>query len=209
VCGWATTGIPLRIAYRGIDRYFERYYAKGPRRWPVRIEFCESDVLDAYDDWRRAVGVALRPRGRGEEAPPGAAGEEPTLRRGPSLTQHLERAALRLSSVLAGTRLPEPLASRAAAAAHEVDELRSRARGARGDARRAIVARLEALDAALSEAGIQSLAAPERAAIDADAASRLSAHRSRMPEEEYLRAVLELTARLARERFALPVLHWE
>src|SRR5688572_23605274 len=57
VCGWATRGVPLTIAQRGIDRYFDRYYARGPRRRPVRIEFCEADVLDVFDEWRRAVGV--------------------------------------------------------------------------------------------------------------------------------------------------------
>ena len=57
VCAWAARGVPLRVACRGIDRYFERDYAKGPRRRPVRIEFCEADVLDVFDEWRRAVGV--------------------------------------------------------------------------------------------------------------------------------------------------------
>ena len=42
VCGWAQLGVPLKIAFRGIDQYCERYYAKGPRRRPVRIEFCEA-----------------------------------------------------------------------------------------------------------------------------------------------------------------------
>ena len=59
VCGWAARGIPLKIAMRGIDRYFERYYAKGPRRRPVRIEFCEADVLDVFDEWRKSVGVSV------------------------------------------------------------------------------------------------------------------------------------------------------
>src|SRR6185503_15476919 len=58
VCGWAARGIPLNVACRGVDRYFERYYARGPRRRPVRIEFCEADVLDVFDEWRRAVGIA-------------------------------------------------------------------------------------------------------------------------------------------------------
>ena len=49
--------MPLKVACRGIDRYFERYYAKGPRRRPVRVEFCDADVLDVFDEWRRAVGV--------------------------------------------------------------------------------------------------------------------------------------------------------
>jgi len=50
VCGWAIKGVPLTVATRGIDRYFERYYAKGPRRRPIRIEFCEADVMDVFDD---------------------------------------------------------------------------------------------------------------------------------------------------------------
>src|SRR3990167_967024 len=57
VCGWAAKGVPLKIAFRGIDKYCERYYAKGPKRRPVRIEFCEADILDLFDQWRRSVGV--------------------------------------------------------------------------------------------------------------------------------------------------------
>ena len=59
VCGWAGQGIPFKVACQGIDRYFEHYYAKGPRRRPVQIDFCEADVRDAFDAWRRAVGVRL------------------------------------------------------------------------------------------------------------------------------------------------------
>jgi len=59
VCGWAAQGIPFKIACQGIDTYFVRYYAKGVRRRPVQIDFCEHDVLDAFDAWRRAVGVRL------------------------------------------------------------------------------------------------------------------------------------------------------
>ena len=58
VLGWARQGIPPKIVEAGLDRYFERYYRNGPRRRPVRIEFCEADVLDAFDGWRRAVGVS-------------------------------------------------------------------------------------------------------------------------------------------------------
>ena len=45
VQGWAAQGIPVKVAEAGIDRYFERYYRKGPRRRPVRIEFCEPTCL--------------------------------------------------------------------------------------------------------------------------------------------------------------------
>ena len=64
VRGWAETGIPLKVVIAGIDRYFDRYYAKGPRRRPVRIDFCDADVRDVFDEWRRAVGVVSRPDGR-------------------------------------------------------------------------------------------------------------------------------------------------
>src|SRR5678816_213973 len=61
VSRWEQDGIPLKVAYRGIDRYFERYYRQGPRRRPIRIEFCEADVLDSFDEWRRALGLAGAP----------------------------------------------------------------------------------------------------------------------------------------------------
>ena len=32
VTAWGAQGVPLKVAFRGIDRYFERYYAKGPRQ---------------------------------------------------------------------------------------------------------------------------------------------------------------------------------
>src|SRR5204863_1077323 len=59
VCGWAAQGIPFKIACEGIDRYFVRYYSKGPKRRPVQIDFCDADVLEAFDTWRRSVGVRL------------------------------------------------------------------------------------------------------------------------------------------------------
>ena len=59
VAAWHGRGVPLRVACAGIDRCVDRLAAKGPRRRPVRVEFCDADVLDAFDDWRRAVGVPL------------------------------------------------------------------------------------------------------------------------------------------------------
>ncbi len=29
VCGWANLGVPLKVAFRGIDQYCDRYYARG------------------------------------------------------------------------------------------------------------------------------------------------------------------------------------
>ena len=91
MCGWAERGVPLTVAYRGIDRYCERYYAKGTDRRPVRIEFCEADILDLFDDWRRAVGVV---QGRGPAETP-----EPVSRK-PALTSHIERVVARLTGAV-------------------------------------------------------------------------------------------------------------
>jgi hypothetical protein len=57
VTGWAEQGIPLKVAFRGIDRYFDRVQHR-PRRRPVPIQFCEADILDAFDEWRRALGLS-------------------------------------------------------------------------------------------------------------------------------------------------------
>ena len=47
-----------RSRMQGIDRYVDRARTpEGRAGAPIRIEFCEADVLDAFDAWRRAVGV--------------------------------------------------------------------------------------------------------------------------------------------------------
>src|SRR5687767_6827595 len=134
VCGWATRGIPVKIVFRGIDRYFERYYAKGPRRRPVRVEFCESDVLDVFDDWRRAVGV-------GTAAAPsdgGSADEDrgAAPRRG-SLSAHLERVIARLTALRAGA--DRSLDSTVDEIVRELDAARAGSKGLRGKWREALL----------------------------------------------------------------------
>src|SRR5262245_40648803 len=113
VYGWAARGIPLKLAMRGIDRYFERYYAKGPRRRPVRIEFCEADVLDVFDEWKRSVGVSSGADGAGEASRAGEAGRGSVADLSAprsSLPAHLERVIARLTTLRAGNdRSLDPL----------------------------------------------------------------------------------------------------
>ena len=103
VSGWAAQGVPLKVAFAGIDRYFERYYRKGPRRRPVRIDFCEADVLDVFDEWRRATGVTGRSRQPCSAVIRRAAtiGDSVSPRSPSSLPAHLERVVLRLTSARA------------------------------------------------------------------------------------------------------------
>src|SRR6478752_6793081 len=91
VSGWAAQGVPLKVALQGIDRYFERYYAKGPRRRPVKIDFCEADVLDVFDEWQRALGVSRSELSHQPSA----------ISHSLSLPAHLERVLLKLSNARA------------------------------------------------------------------------------------------------------------
>ena len=98
VRGWAEQGVPLKVALRGIDRTVDRANARGGRRRPLRIEFCESDVLALFDDWRRAIGLAASRVGEEtDEGVPddGAAEARPMPRKGP-LAAHIQRCVTRL-----------------------------------------------------------------------------------------------------------------
>ena len=61
----------------------------------MRIEFCEADVLDAFDDWRRAVGVArVVPDSAGG---PDVEEPQPSARPRKSLASQIESALARLT----------------------------------------------------------------------------------------------------------------
>jgi hypothetical protein len=201
VSGWAAQGVPFKVACRGIDRYFERYYAKGPRRRPVRIDFCEADVLEVFDEWRRAVGL---PSGQGVETD--AAPAEPAERRGPSLPAHLERVLLRLTSARATGALDASFDSLLDRVARELDAARAEARGVRGPARQALVERLAALDREMLDGALTVLGETESARLMSDAEGELSAFRTGMSADVFARARSAAVDRLVRERFALPTI---
>jgi hypothetical protein len=200
VCGWAEKGIPIKVVYRGIDRYFERYYARGPRRRPVRIEFCEADVMDVFDDWRRAVGVArVFPVDAGEEG--SDAGKRGTL------PAHLERLVARLTALRAGEdrRLDAVLDD----VVREVDAARGPARGLRGESRAALVERLRALDVRLVQAGRDVCDPPTLQRLEVDADRELAPFRQRMTVEAYAHSKQACIDRLVREHLGLPTLSFE
>jgi hypothetical protein len=135
VTSWSQQGIPLKIVFAGIDRYFERYYRKGPRRRPVRVEFCEADIRDVFDEWRRAVGVARLPSVAG-----GDEQEHASPARKSSLAGHIERVLARLTvvrgSAQLGGALGEGRRTRSPGGAAAGDGSRAQHAGAR-DTRRA------------------------------------------------------------------------
>ena len=199
VCGWAARGIPIKVVSRGIDRYFERYYSKGPRRRPVRVEFCEADVLDVFDEWKRAVGVARA----GADGP----SDEELARKQGTLPAHLERLVARLTALRGGEdrRLDDVLDE----IVREVDAARGGSKNVRGDARTALVERLRALDARLVQAARDACDATTLQRLNADADRELAPFRQRMPAEDYAQSKQLCIDRLVREHLRLPVIAFD
>lgn len=213
VIGWARRGIPLKLAEAGIDRYFERYYRKGPRRRPVRIEFCEADVFDAFDAWRRAVGVAaVAPDAAGGpdvEEPIQASGRsstsaKATVDRKRSLASRIEGALARLT-VLRGSDKAGPVIGPALdAAVRSLDAIDAEAARARGDAREALLARIAGVEATLVAAAAAAVSEAQRAAFEKEADAELAPFRQRMTAEAYAQSRRAAVERLVRHHFGLP-----
>ena len=166
----------------------------------MKIDFCEADVLDAFDEWRRAVGL------RQNVDPP--ASDEPAdqdrPRRG-SLPAHLERVVMRLTAARASGRLGGEFDGLIDAAARELDLAQSLASGLRGEARHGLIARLAALDAEILRAARAALDEGAQTALMTDADGDLAAFRDRMAADAFARARDAAFDRRVRDRFGLPI----
>ena len=198
VSGWAAQGVPLAIAFRGIDRYCERYYAKGPRRRPVRIEFCEADILDEFDNWRRAVGIAALEKSD--------ASEQPSKR--DSLPAHLDRVIARLTAVRGSDR-SAAFRDKIDSVVRELDAARAQSKQARGEVRAAIVSRLAALDETLLDAARAELSDAAREALRMQAESEIGPFMARMSPEQRRRTLAAAVTRLVRSSCGLPSLAFD
>jgi hypothetical protein len=196
VTAWGAQGVPLKVAFRGIDRYFERYYAKGPRRRPVRIDFCEADVLETFDEWRRATGLTAAGNERSAD------GDATAGHRGPSLPVHMERVLRRLTSARATGRLDAVFDDLLDRVARELEA----ARGARGAKRQALVERLAALDREMLDRARAGLDEGARAALAREAEEELAAFRAAMSPDAFARARDAAIDRLVRDQAGLPTI---
>lgn len=214
VCGWAAAGIPLRVVERAIDRRYTRYHAKGVQRRPLRVEYCEDDVLDLFDEWKRAVGLSTAAGMEREPAAEPRAGESgregpvgrPRSRR--SLAAHLDDLAARLSAWQAppGAAALERVLQDARAA---VEALRAGGRTLRGDARRRALDRLAELDERLPAAARADAGDDVLRELRAEAQRSLEAFRSRMVAATFARALDAATDRSLAEHFKLPRLTFD
>jgi hypothetical protein len=197
VCGWAERGVPLTVACRGIDRYCERLQAKGARRRPVRIEFCEGDILDLFDDWRRAVGV-VQAQGDAESSGPA---------RKLALTAHLERVVARLvgSRVQRSASFEQHVEGLLA----EVDRLSGESKKSRGDARTAILDRLAELDRGLMQVAAAELDPQSVATARREAEAELAPFGARLTPDVRAQAVEAAFERLVRDSLGLPQIRYQ
>jgi len=205
VSGWAERGVPIKVVYAGIDRYFERYYRQGPRRRPVRIDFCEADVLDVFDEWRRATGITqssvLGPQSSVDSQQSSVEGQQSSKA---SLPAHLQRVVMRLTSARSGGSLGPAFDALIDRVADELETARSDARGVRGERRRQIVERLAALDRDLL---LEARASTDEDALDAlrrEADTELAPFKGGMTSDAFARAREAAIDRLVRERYKLP-----
>ena len=197
---WATQGIPLTVVCDAIDRVVERVERKGGRRRPLRIEFCEGDVLDGYDRWRRAVGV-LRADGTD--------GADAAMPKRSSLTAHLERVSVQLTPLLGSDRVPTAVRDVIPGLLSRLDTLKADSSGVRGVARDAILAELDVLDRRLLDAALDGLEVGVRDTLTAEALRDLAPFRDRLTADQFASSRQAAFERLVRANRGLPVVRFE
>jgi hypothetical protein len=220
VVGWAADGIPFKVACEGIDRYCQRGDRKGPRRRPVRIEFCEADVLDVFDEWRRATG--LPPAERPEPVPSAQRRQSRDCVAEPSadplsaepdtstLAAHIDKLVARLTMLRGRAEWAGPAGDRLEATVRELDRMRAAARKTDEGDRRAARIRLQELDRALLDAARGAVGPDVLASIERDARQQLASYRERMADDVYARSVAAAVDHALRQRAGLPrVIHKE
>lgn len=207
VLAWATDGIPLPVACAGIDRAADRLQRKptGSRR--LRVEYCDRDVREVFDEWRRATGVtAAGSRDVVATSPPGnavpPAASSPRL--GASLPDHLTRVLLRLTQMRVDGRLD----AEADALLTRASDLLDRARtpgGVRGTARATLLTDLAVLDADLVAHVHARLSADQQRVVDAQADAALAPYLATMHGDARARARRAAVATAVRAVTGLPV----
>ena len=188
-------GVPLNVVFKGIDQYCERHQAKGPRRRPVRIEFCEADILDLFDGWRRAVGVVIQDEPQ----------VEPPRKQG--LASHIDRAIARLIALRSDGR-SQAFLEQVDLAVRALDLLRADAPHARGERRGALISRLEEIDRRLTDAARADVSTDAAASLRREAEAEVAPFAGRMAAEAREAATDAAFVRLVRESLGIPTLRF-
>jgi hypothetical protein len=168
----------------------------------VQIQFCEADIFDVFDEWRRAIGVPVR---EADGDPPDA--DSDLSRRHGSLPAHLDRVIARLTMLRGGDdRSLDEVLDRLV---RELDTARGGAKALRGEARAAFIERLAALDRELLEAVRERCDEEMQQQIAAEADEELAPFKERMAPPVLERSRRAAADRLLRERRRLPIITFD
>jgi hypothetical protein len=207
VCGWIDAGIPLQVAVKGIDRKVARYHGSGRRGHPLRIEYCEADILQVFDEWRRAVGVS---GGTSEglsvshDYAVGRSGRRHQI----SLPKHIDRVLAYSTNRLALAESVNGVHAALEGLIDKLEILRGGAGSVRGKARETMLNRLVEIDKELlSDARV--VGASLMANLEDEARAELKPFKSRLDKGAYVTALAACTDRLLRDHLHLPVVEFD
>jgi hypothetical protein len=174
-------------------------------------------VLDAFDEWRRAVGVGMAGGApeTGASAPPetpatpageGSEAAAPPSRPSHSLRAHLDRTVIRLTDLQARGGLATGLDAVVERAIASLAGGRDASRTLRGEGREEYLRALERLDAEVLDAARQATPPGILEGFRLEAGDELAAYRDRMAPAAFERAAGAAADRLLRDHWKLPII---
>ena len=191
---WRSSGVPLRIALRGIENVFDTFERRGPTSRLINsLSYCRQEVATLYEIH---AGLQSAEAGRPGEKIEGAAR---------AVIRHLGRVARRVLEAIpaASESGLDPLVGALSTAASELKRLRKSVRGGDLDLQK-LEKEMRRLDSMVLEAVRASLDADETSRIETLVERRLADQAARMTAsamESTRRASLAVALR---NRCALP-----
>ena len=198
VCDWAERQIPLHVVFRAIDRTVERRYGQGRLGRPIRIEFCEADVKELFNEWHRALG-------------PGALSSTPSRdqSRRSLVESHVERTIDRLTAWRDNGEQVSTMMDVTTRAITDLNLVRDRIQILQGSVRQEVVDRLRQIEIELT-AELHGMVDSETfESIQSEMEIELESFRERMPSEAFDKAKRVGIDRLLYDHFKLPKISFE
>jgi hypothetical protein len=198
---WADDGVPLTVVFKGIEQKAERHKAGASKR-PLRIEFCEADVREVYEDWKRATGISVAAP-EVVDVTDGPASAEPKRR---SASKAIDKAIERLGRLAGRLEYPDGFRDAVSHAIEQLMTVRDALARVRGAAREPLVEQLVVIDQALVSAARLMMDDDVLRGLREQAERDLASFRDRMEPDAWQRAVIVTIDRGVRTHIGLPTL---
>ncbi len=210
---WKTTGVPLHVALRGIERSFDSHALKPRRRSVKSLMYCQEEVEAQYAEWldaqRGASVMAAQASDVDENAIPSNGNARsyglPFPRE--AILAHLSESGAALSAAQVAREragLKDELSEALARAAARLDELAGDFKRAERPNAEALEDSLSNLEELLDRAIRASLSPPDVAAKRAREEESLHSYRKRMEHTIYEATLNNLLAKRLRAECGVP-----